>query len=155
MSNLVSKDFSSEQCWEWHRSTAGNGYGVLSFNKKNHYVHRVSYRLFVGELKNGDVVCHRCDNPKCFNPNHLFVGTQKTNVQDMIKKGRRISGNHQGENNANCKFSDETILKIRSDYHSGISARDLKSSYGVSGAQLYRITRYLTRPNIRPEGFVL
>lgn len=81
---------SERGCIEWTGSVAGYGYGVLSFYKRNYYVHRLAYRLFIGKIPNHLMVCHRCDNPRCFNPEHLFLGTAKDNVQDMIKKGRAV-----------------------------------------------------------------
>ncbi len=142
----------SDACWEWMRAQSGRGYGVLSFFKRNQYVHRISYRLFIGEIPNGMLVCHRCDNPRCFNPSHLFLGSYKDNIADMDAKGRRVSAPVGGRKNPNAKFSDETVLSIRSDFHNGICTRDLRSAYGISSAQLYRVTRYLTRPNLIPRG---
>lgn len=135
----------SAGCWEWLKAKAGNGYGVISFNQKMHYSHRVSYRFFVGEIPPSMNVLHRCDNPSCVNPEHLFLGTQKDNVADMIKKGR----NKNGQPNPKYKFDDQTVLKIRKDFESGIFPKDLRLSYGISHAQLYRITRYKTRPNLK------
>lgn len=145
-------EFDPSKCWEWTRATSGRmGYGVLSFYKRNYYAHRASYRLFVGEIPNGAVVCHRCDNPKCFNPTHLFIGTPADNVADMIAKGRHRSPDFAGSKNPRCKFSDELILQIRADFESGLCARDLRAAYPfVSHAQMYRITRYLTRPELKP-----
>lgn len=76
-------------CWLWTRSTLqSGGYGVISLNKKPHRVHVLSYRLFVGEIGPGMFVCHKCDTPPCFNPDHLFLGTQADNMRDASKKKR-------------------------------------------------------------------
>ena len=77
-------------CWLWTRATR-NGYGVLGYEKKTFYVHRESYRIFNGQLKEGLFVCHHCDTRVCCNPDHLFLGTQKDNMVDMCKKDRRSS----------------------------------------------------------------
>lgn len=74
-------------CWEWQLSTNNCWYWKIKHNGKNIYVHRLSYMLYKWELWNM-LVCHHCDNPKCINPNHLFLWTVKDNAQDMIKKGR-------------------------------------------------------------------
>lgn len=139
----------SSKCWEWQKAKAGNGYGVISFFKRMQYVHRTAYRIFKGEIPNGMMVCHKCDNPKCFNPDHLFLGTARENVRDMINKNRKKTAGSPGAKNPNARYSDETILAIRRDFESGILPRDMRSTYGISHAQLYRITRYKTRPNLK------
>ena len=76
-------------CWEWGGSRDGRGYGTVSVGSDGHpYAHRFSYETFIGKIPDGHVICHRCDNPPCINPAHLFVGTQADNVQDMVSKGR-------------------------------------------------------------------
>lgn len=77
-------------CWEWTGGTQSRGYGITGIPKtrKKIVTHRASYEAFIGEIPKGLYVCHKCDNPPCCNPNHLFVGTQKENLQDMVRKGR-------------------------------------------------------------------
>lgn len=76
------------QCWEWILTKNNQGYGRIWFDKKLWLVHRLSYFLHIGDFDNKLYVCHRCDNPSCINPKHLFLGTAKDNSQDMLKKGR-------------------------------------------------------------------
>src|SRR5579875_2869953 len=82
------------ECWEWKGGLVSNGYGYLveydNDNKhlKTHLAHRLSYKLHNGVLNENKVICHKCDNRKCVNPNHLFEGSQKENIDDMMKKGR-------------------------------------------------------------------
>lgn len=81
-------------CWEWKGSCTSSGYGRAGFGYKDYSVHRLSAYLFLGlDLDDTDLrACHKCDNKICWNWSHLFVGTQKDNIQDARKKGRLISG---------------------------------------------------------------
>lgn len=129
---------SERGCIEWTGSVAGYGYGVLSFYKRNYYVHRLAYRLFIGKIPNHLMVCHRCDNPRCFNPEHLFLGTAKDNVQDMIKKGRAVrapKGVYKGKRTySNAEY--EEMRKMKAD---GFAVRDIRQTFSISPAQLFRI----------------
>lgn len=85
----IFKQKARNSCWIWPwNNKRGRGYGSLNHNKKNIRAHRVSYELFYGKIPNGLYICHKCDNPPCVNPKHLFLCTQKENVYDAIKKGR-------------------------------------------------------------------
>lgn len=102
-------------CWYW-TGAKNNGYGIVSFwnPKRDYRASRVSAHIYLDfDLESNLVVCHKCDNPSCCNPDHLFIGTQKDNIQDAIKKGRKIlarqslfckSGLHKLEN-TNIKFN--------------------------------------------------
>lgn len=81
-------------CWIWLKQANihGGGYGRISINNKVEKAHRVSYRIFIGEIPDKLFVCHHCDTPSCINPYHLFIGTNLDNQKDMHKKGRFISG---------------------------------------------------------------
>lgn len=79
-------------CWEWQKGFTKYGYGAFAKeSSKSLLAHRVSFELYNGYLPSDMLVCHRCDNPKCVNPRHLFLGTHKDNTQDSVKKGRFMS----------------------------------------------------------------
>lgn len=86
------------ECWDAHH-TANHGYGVVHFGGKKHLAHRVAYELFVGPIPEGMFACHKCDRRLCANPNHLFLGTNQDNMDDMVSKKRHA----WGKRNANYK----------------------------------------------------
>jgi len=86
---LISKtEYDNGDCWEWKGKHIPAGYGRISYKGTEGYVHRYSYVEFVGEIPENQHVCHHCDNPPCWNPDHLFVGTHQDNMIDKSKKGR-------------------------------------------------------------------
>jgi len=131
-------------CWEWKKSSVGAGYGVISFFKRNYYVHRISYRLFIGEIPNGLMVCHKCDNVKCFNPEHLFLGTQKDNMSDAIKKNR-MKFIPKGVYKGKLKYTDKMVSEMRKMRADGFTIREIRETYGISQAQLWKILTNKTR----------
>ena len=99
-------------CWEWIGARSASGYGV--YGKPNKYAHRVSYVLHYGKLPMNLFVCHKCDNPICVNPYHLFLGNHSDNMKDRNKKKR--SNLPKGEKHFNSKLSKSNVKEIRSVY---------------------------------------
>lgn len=93
MKRFFDKVNKTEGCWIWTAGLRGKtGYGAYKLNGKTIDAHRVSYELHNGLIPKGMYVCHTCDNRKCVNPNHLFLGTAKDNYQDAVNKARIIKG---------------------------------------------------------------
>lgn len=97
-------------CRIWDGATSGNGYGSIwnPLLKRCVYAHRVAWESVNGSIPAGYSVLHRCDNPACVNPEHLFVGTQKDNIQDGIAKGRIVVGEHH----PSTKLSEMEVRQI-------------------------------------------
>lgn len=101
-----------KDCWEWKARISNFGYGQFAIKAGNvKQAHRLSYEIYIGKIPKGKLVCHSCDNRKCVNPKHLWLGTQKDNVRDMWSKNRaKIS---PGDKNGSAKLNWEKVDNIR------------------------------------------
>lgn len=118
-------------CWLWDGQLNDGGYGVFKLRGKRQFAHRFAYGAYCGPIPKGLDVCHRCDNPRCVNPSHLFTGTAGENIADMIAKGRHKVW--RGQENGSAKLTLDDVEKIRSLYASGgIRQIDLARQFGVS-----------------------
>lgn len=137
------------QCWTWTGARhAGFGYGVVS-NRPGigaTTAHRVSWQLAHGPVPPGMHVLHRCDNPPCSNPAHLFLGTHADNMRDMGVKGRRKGrGGIGGEANPGAKLSEAAVAAIRAEHATGqFKQRDLAAKYKVSQSTIWMAVHGLT-----------
>src|SRR5688572_1635068 len=131
-------------CWEWTASTfVWNGYGQFSpFHGKTVTAHRFSYELRFGKIPAGKLVCHKCDNRKCVNPAHLFLGTHKDNFLDAVKKGRQAFVSPLcGQDNGNSKLTKTDVIEIRKLYEDGLSQEKIAKLRGISQSQVGNIVR--------------
>lgn len=122
-------------CWNWQRSLSDKGYGQIGIGgTKSERANRASYRSFTGTIPDGMHVLHSCDNPKCVNPDHLFLGTHQDNLVDMDYKGRR----HK-------TITDEQISKAREMRSNGKTIAETASYLGIGQASVSRIDRGIHR----------
>ena len=136
-------------CWEWRYAKGGQmKYGQLYIGDKKEYCHRASFKLLVAKIPYKMQVLHKCDNPPCFNPSHLFIGSLQDNMNDMVKKGRQKTIPLLGIKNGMCKFSEETIRNIRKDKLNGMTPKELRNKYNIKHAQLWRITSGTKRKEV-------
>lgn len=135
-----------DDCWEWIGSCNPKGYGRFRLNGFEDYAHRQAWRIKNGEIEDGKHVLHRCDNPKCVNPSHLFLGSNLDNIKDCISKGR----NSKGERHQWSKLSEKQVLEIRARWvPRKIGLRDqLAKEFGVCVEAIYSIVTRRTWTHI-------
>lgn len=133
----------SGDCWEWTAHRKPGGYGQFTVTKGQfHTAHAVSYALTHGPIPPGMVICHRCDNPPCVNPDHLFMGTQVDNALDMFAKGR---GNRAvGTANASARLTEDNVRTIRRTPRGPRFLMVLAETYGVSTRTISKIRAHQT-----------
>jgi hypothetical protein len=129
LNKFWSKVKKTEKCWIWEGGRADTQYGEIGLNGKTIYAHRASYEICNGEIPKGLFVLHRCDNPPCVNPKHLWLGTQAENIQDCISKGRARRA--YGENTRASKLTRDQATYILS-MKGKLSQRKLGDIFGVT-----------------------
>lgn len=132
---------SDDECWNWLASTHRKGYGQINLGDRGKGMissHRLSWIIHYGEIPNDMHVLHKCDNPKCVNPKHLFLGTNIDNVRDMKQKGRT----RKGENHWNSKLTEKDVMEIKTSYipwNRNYSLSALAKRFGVDVGTIHAI----------------
>jgi hypothetical protein len=128
-------------CWLWTGGKAGlrRQYGTFSVAGVMKRAHRVAWEFVNGAIPSGMVVCHRCDNPSCVRPDHLFVGTQAENVRDMHSKGRAAV--RRGEESTAAKLSESQVFEVLRLCRSGMTQAEVSRATGVNASAVSRISR--------------
>lgn len=153
LTRFVEKYETIGDCWQWTASVNSKGYGRFGYNGKAQRAHRVSWLLHRGPIPAGMLVCHRCDNPGCVNPDHLFLGDAAANTSDMDAKGRRVNApvtgsDHyarqepsrlaRGERAGLAKLTEQDVIEIRSSTETQCA---VAKRFGVTQAAVSRIRR--------------
>ncbi len=130
---LVRCDLADGGCLEWRGARSRGGYGKVGYGGTVKLVHRLAFELSSGIDPKGSMVCHRCDNPGCAEPGHLFLGTAKDNVRDMMRKGRKA--------NTVKKLSKVEAMRIREVSRRGNTntVKGLAAEYGISVTHVWKI----------------
>lgn len=126
-------------CWTWTGSTNGR-YGHTYVDGVRWFVHRAAFKFLKGIDPKNMLVCHKCDNPLCINPDHLFLGTHKDNTADMIAKGRGKLYLYKGVNHSWAKFDEKTVKLIREAGEAGLSRASIARYFKVSPTTISNIS---------------
>ena len=129
---------SSDECWEWQGATNSEDRARFFYDGENRAAARVlmKWRNNVGE----QFVLHTCDNPRCVNPDHLYLGDHSDNIQDAYENGGL---DMSGDNNSNATLSDSDVRDIWEKYHNNpeVTQYDLADEYPVIRSRIAQITR--------------
>ena len=131
---LVAIDFRPGACWHW-RGAVENGYGRFKLNGGRSAANRVSFALFNGEAPSGKFICHRCDNPICVRPDHLFLGTPTDNMMDKVNKRRHAFGSRTGT----AILNERSVREIRELLSDGQSLQSIAVRFGVAKRTVQKI----------------
>lgn len=135
LSRLIKQD----GCWGWSGAFTTAGYCRLRSRGADLLGHRLSWEHHKGTIPEGLWVLHKCDNPGCCNPDHLFLGTPKDNVHDMISKNRKVVT--RGEQSGNAKLTVNEVVEIRNLRRSGMTTRGIANRFGVGPSSISLIAR--------------
>lgn len=130
-------------CWEWTGSKNPAGYGLVFYKNEIMFIHRFSYMHFVGEIEEGNFICHHCDNPICSNPKHLFQGTNQDNIQDCIRKGRFKRApdllKAKGSKVAGSKLTEAQVFEIKKMIKEGKNNTEIAGLFNVTHGNISSI----------------
>lgn len=146
-------------CWNCNYATDSDGYTSMRILGKSEKSHRAAYQLWKGRIPLGMLVCHTCDNPRCINPEHLWLGTPRDNMEDKVRKGRQSKvgnrgnvrgdkngsrthpGSHLGERNGRSRLTEEGVRYIRMWALEGFSRKKIAEVFDISYAQVGFVIR--------------
>lgn len=127
----------AEGCWFWTGCVDRDGYGQIGVNYRQLKAHRFSWELHYSAIPEGLFVCHRCDNPSCVNPEHLFLGTNQDNTRDKVSKGRQPIGSQL----PSAKLTEREVVAIRQLIAAGQPQAQIAREHNVTPAVVCHINR--------------
>ena len=150
LDSFWSRVHKTDSCWNWTAGKSGEGYGRFGAGRRyglSEYAHRISWAIHFGIIPDNLHVLHRCDNPSCVNPKHLFLGTHQDNMLDRDTKGR--NAHLSGEKAGNSKLTEAQVLGILTDNR---SRKVIAKEYGISRMQVSNIVnrkswRHICQPS--------
>lgn len=126
------------KCWIWEGAKTKEGYGKFTHSGKSHGAQRMSFEIHERKLKQGEYACHKCDNPSCVRPDHIFPADQKGNLEDMTRKGRRVNfiklNPHlaaRGSKVANSKITESDVIEIKRMRAEGMKQIEIGRIFGI------------------------
>lgn len=134
-------------CWEWQAGLFSNGYGQFRVGRRKVRAHRAMFEAIHGPIPEGMIVCHRCDNPRCVRPTHLFLGTHADNARDRDRKGRGTRGRKRpeagspGERNPSARLTEDDVHRIRVRRELGDTYSELAECFGVAKSTIAAVCR--------------
>lgn len=144
LGRIMARTVQSESgCCLWTGSKDNGGYGTIHYEGKVRKAHRVSLAAVHGDIPKGMCILHKCDNPACVNPDHLFLGTQVDNIRDMVSKGRQRSGGEGrfGHEHPASRLTKPQADEIRAEYANGLSQHAIARRFHVSVMTISRLIR--------------
>ncbi|MGV2383709.1 MAG UNVERIFIED_CONTAM: HNH endonuclease [Thermobifida fusca] len=146
---LDKSQWTATGCLEFTGARTNDGYGKSFIGSRSDgsrtsvRVHRLAWAAVNGPIPEGVMVCHRCDNPPCFNPDHLFLGTASDNTADMVSKRRHRYVPHRGSANGRTRLTVEAVREIRALASTGRSCRSIAREFGVAPGTVSSIVRHV------------
>lgn len=133
-------------CWIWLAQLSAKGYGRINIAGRPILAHRASWHAQNGEIPNGKLILHHCDNRACVNPDHLYPGTQKQNMADALRRGRfpNFKGLRKGSLNPSAKIHETDVGVIKSLLASGMKQDDIAAIYGLARSSISNVKRGVT-----------
>ena len=135
-------------CWEWMGGRLPFGYGQASIGNHPHRAHVVSFAIATGRWpRPGEFVCHKCDNPACVKPAHLFLGDPASNTADMHAKGRARAVS--GESHYRAKLTEDRVREMRRLYDAGSDVKQLAEDFGVANGTAHAVVTRSSWKHVR------